>query len=253
MVNVVLLAAGYATRLYPLTEKFPKPLLKVADRPIVNHLLDRILDIGEEEVGEVICVTNDRYARAFEEWKALQNFPFPITIVNDKSTDNDNRLGAVKDIALGLESAKTPRDTWVLAGDNIFEFDMKAFYQKALARKGSVTLACFDVKDKELAKQYGILELGEGNKVKSFHEKPVEPLSTLASTGIYYFTAETLGLFQQFLEDPESNPDAPGFYIQWILGRVSVFAEPLDGIWYDIGDLDSLKRADEVFKELKRS
>jgi len=253
MVNVVILAAGYATRLYPLTENFPKPLLKVADRPILNHLLDRVLDIGEEAIGEVICVTNDRYAGPFEEWKKVQDFSFPLTIVNDGSTSNDDRLGAVKDIALGLESAKTPRDTWVLAGDNIFEFDMKSFYQKALGRKGGVTLACFDVKDKELATQYGILESDETGQVKSFQEKPEKPLSTMASTGIYYFTEETLGRFQEFLEDPESNPDAPGFFIQWLLGRVPVFAEPLDGIWYDIGDLDSLKRADEVFKELKRS
>ncbi len=250
MFNVVLLAAGYATRLYPLTENFPKPLLDVADKTIVNHFLDRLAAAGSE-IGEVICVTNDRYAEHFEKWKNKQSFSFPIKVINDGTRTNETRLGAVRDVQLGIQALKMPGDLMVVAGDNIFDSDLGEFVKNAKTRKDAVTLACIDVEDKELAKKYGILKLGKAGKVDEFCEKPSDPPSTLASTGIYYFPKSTLSFFEKFLNEKGSNPDAPGFYIKWLVDQIPVYGEPLNGIWYDIGDKQSLEEADKIFRRLE--
>jgi len=249
MLNVVILAAGYATRLYPLTENFPKPLLKVGGKPIVNYLLEALEPIASE-IQEVLCVTNDKYTSAFEAWQKDLCYPAPVRTLNDGTRSNEDRLGAIRDIHLGLRAFKAPADTIVLAGDNIFDFDLVSFCRKAKKRPSSVSLACTDVGDRELAKQYGILELGPDGRILKFHEKPQTPPSTLASTGIYFFAQETLPLFDEFLSE-KRNGDAPGFYISWLVNRTQVFGEPLQGIWYDIGDLASLKKADGIFSNLK--
>ena len=249
MLNVIILAAGYATRLYPLTENFPKPLLKVAGKPIINYLLDSLRPLASE-IGEVACVTNDKYASTFESWQKEMSYPCPIRIVNDGTRTNEDRLGAVRDIHMGLDSFQKQADVMVLAGDNIFDFDLLSFYHNAKNHKGAVTLACTDIKDRELAKQYGILELDAENRIVKFHEKPKAPPSTLASTGIYYFSQPALTYFDQFLSEKSTSGDAPGFYIGWLVGRAPLYGEPLEGIWYDIGDLNSLKNADEIFKNV---
>jgi len=250
MFNVIVLAAGYATRLYPLTENFPKPLLEVAQKPMMNHLLDRLLPISDQ-IGNVTCVTNNKFVHHFEDWNEKQNLPFSIHILNDGSRTNEDRLGAIRDIHLALNSFEEKGDVMVIAGDNIFDFNLKSFYLKALSYPESVTLACTDVKDRELAKHYGILQLGKDGEVIQFSEKPSEPLSTLASTGIYYFPETTLDLFDRYLKEKGLNPDAPGFYISWLLDKASVFGQPLKGVWYDIGDLKSLREANEIFEGLK--
>lgn len=250
MAHVVILAAGYATRLYPLTENFPKPLLEVGGKPIINHLLDALQPISKEISG-VACVTNDLYAPHFEKWAKELNVPFPVSVVNDGTRTNDTRLGAIRDIGLAAESFNNNDDLLVLAGDNIFDSDLALFYQKSKSRPNSVTLACIDVGDRKLATQYGILEVGEESRIVQFHEKPKNPPSTLASTGIYFFSQSTLHFFNEFLNDKSLNHDAPGFFISWLVSRVPVYGELLDGIWYDIGDKASLKNADEIFTKKK--
>lgn len=249
MFNVLLLAAGYATRLYPLTENFPKPLLKVAGRPMLDHLLDHLLPI-KDQVGEIVCVTNDRFYAEFVKWQKTLPFPFEIKIVNDGSTTNDNRLGAIGDIQLALQNFKETRDTVILAGDNIFNFDLVKFFRTASKRDGA-TLASIDVGDRELAKRYGILKLDASGRITQFLEKPQDPPSTLASTGIYYFPKAILNFFDMFLKEGGTSKDAPGFYIGWLVGRAPVYGESLKGVWYDIGDLKSLNEADRVFLNLK--
>ncbi len=251
MFNVVLLAAGYATRLYPLTENFPKPLLKVGGKPIANYLLGSLSPLSSE-IQEIIVVTNNKYAPHFEDWTRDLKYTAPIRVVNDRTLSNEDRLGAIRDIELALQAFKSPLDTMVLAGDNIFDFDLEILYRKASARDKAVTLACTDVKDLELAKQYGILELDPSGRITKFHEKPKTPPSTMASTGIYFFSRETLPFFERFLSE-KHNGDAPGFYISWLVSRAQVFGEPLKGIWYDIGDLASLRKADEFFSNTRSS
>jgi glucose-1-phosphate thymidylyltransferase len=251
MFNVVLLAAGYATRLYPLTENFPKPLLKVAGKPILEFLLESLKPLVPQ-MNEIVCVTNDKYTGPFEDWKRTFSFPRPIRILNDGTRSNETRLGAIRDLELGLRSLPAGQDLMVFASDNIFTFDVAHFYQKAALRPEGITLACYDVKDLVLAKQYGILEIDSSSKIVKFTEKPKEPHSTLASTGIYYFPAATHRFFSEFLNTKGANPDAPGFFISWLLGRAQLFGEALEGIWYDIGDLASLKNADQVFTQFTK-
>jgi glucose-1-phosphate thymidylyltransferase len=215
------------------------------------HYLFEALEPLAPEMKEVICVTNDKYAPHFESWQKGFDFPSPVRILNDGTRTNETRLGAIQDIDLALKAFKQPDDVLILAGDNIFDFDLAALYQKAKSRKGSVTVGCTDVKDRGLAKQYGILELDSEERILKFYEKPQAPSSTLASTGIYFFSRSTFGLFGQFLAEKSTNGDAPGYFVSWLIGRVPLYGEVLEGIWYDIGDLASLKKADEAFAAKK--
>lgn len=238
--KAIILCAGYSVRLYPLTEKTPKPLLPVGGRPILDHLLEKVR--GVREVNQIYAVSNGKFARNFEKWsKGLKKADVPVRIVNDGTLTNETRLGAIGDLKLVLKQEKIEDDLLVLAGDNYFTFDLSEFVNKALLHKPAPSVGLFDVRDRCLAKNYGLVEVDADGKMTAFFEKPDEPPTTVASTGVYFFPQEILPSLDQYLLE-KNNPDAPGYFVKWLAKKKEVYGILLSGIWYDIGDLASYQK-----------
>ena len=247
MIDVILLCAGYATRLYPLTQNQPKPLLPVAGRPILEWILDRLKNV--RGMGSVWVVTNHRFASHFERWAKEARFPWPIGVVDDQTTTNENRLGAIGDLGFVLRQKKiSAKDLLVIAGDNLFDFDLQEFVDAAAKKRPHGAIAIYDVKDRVLARQYGLVRLGAENRVTEFYEKPQDPPTTLASCGIYWLPAESLVFLDSYLADGH-NADQPGHYMRWLSEKDGLFAIPLQGSWYDIGDRASYEKANGLFRD----
>ncbi len=241
--DAIILAAGYATRLYPLTENTPKPLLKVAGKPMVEHIINKLEEL--DIINKIYIVTNDKFEQNFIEW--LHNFDAkkPVEIINDHTKSNDDRLGALGDILYVIDTKKIDDDLAVIAGDNFFDFslpDVIGLFQK---RKSNIVVL-HDVKDLELAKQYGVVEVKDGTVI-NFEEKPAQPKSTLISTGIYLFSKKTLSLIKKYIDDGNS-PDKTGSFIEWLHKRDKVYAHVTDKPWYDIGDFEQLEKANKHYK-----
>ncbi|HYZ77800.1 MAG TPA: nucleotidyltransferase family protein [Gaiellaceae bacterium] len=233
--RALILAAGYATRLYPLTRDRPKPLLDVGGRALVDWILDRIAEVSEIE--EVHLVTNAKFAPAFRAWA-----PPHVVVHDDGTRDEEDRLGAIGDLAfVGLGGD----DLLVVAGDNLFDFSLRELVAFWRAKGRASAVALYDVGDVELARKYGIVELDEQARIVSFLEKPDDPPSTLAATATYLFHREHLALVPRYLEEGNS-PDQPGRFVAWLQAREPVYGYRLEGEWLDIGDHDQLRHADAV-------
>lgn len=243
--KAIFLCAGYATRLYPLTKDCPKSLLDVAGRPILNYLMDFVLKI--KSVDGVFIVTNDKFFKAFTDWKEKHYSKASVQVLNDGTTTNENRLGAIRDMQFALKQGKVSDDVLVLASDNLFDTDIRELIQSAEKNRPYVSVGVYDVKDLALASRYGLVQVDKNRKITQFFEKPSNPTTTLASTGIYFFPKENLKLLDQYLESHQ-NPDAPGHYVKWLVENSQVFAFPFQGTWYDIGDYASYQNADRAFR-----
>lgn len=245
--KIILLCAGYATRLYPLTENTPKPLLPVGGRPMLEWILDRVKLIDGVEAAYVI--TNHKFAGHFADWSKKVKYPWPIEAIDDQTTSNENRLGAIGDLAYALKQKKIGNeDILVIAGDNLFTFDLVEFIKTAKANRPHGAIAVYDVKDKELAKQYGLVRTDAKGKVLEFLEKPQNPPTTLASCGLYWLPAETRLLLDRYI-DGGHNPDQPGHYMKWLAETAGLYAVPLKGEWLDIGDRASYDKANARFQK----
>jgi glucose-1-phosphate thymidylyltransferase len=229
--KALILAAGYATRLRPLTDSIAKPLLPVGGRPMVDWILDRI---AETSADEIHLVTNARFAPDFERWAADKD----VTVHDDGTTSNDDRLGAIGDIAfVGLDD-----DLLAIASDNLFDYSLADYESYWRAKEGSC-IAVYDVGGIELAKQYGIVDVDENDRVIDFVEKPERPPTTLCATATYLYTREHARLVSTYL-DEGNPPDQPGNYVAWLHKREPVYAYRFPGEWYDIGDREQLLEAD---------
>jgi glucose-1-phosphate thymidylyltransferase len=247
-VKAILLCAGYATRLYPLTKDKPKPLLPVADRPILNYLLERLSHVSDTD--RTFVITNEKFSAAFRAWqKGLGAAGAGVEVLSDGTTTNENRLGAIRDIAYVLKEKKVEDDILVLAGDNLFDFDLRHFVAQASRKRPHASIGVYDVQDLKLASRYGLVETASGGRITRFLEKPAQPTTTLASTGVYFFPREHRVFLDRYLASLE-NPDAPGHYISWLVSADQVFAFSFQGTWYDIGDFESYHKADESFRRL---
>lgn len=244
--KAILLCAGYATRLKPLTDTLPKPLLPLAGRPMIDYLIDQLKFIPD--LDQIILVSNAKFFDSFQKWKEKTHRDLPIHILNDGSTDNENRLGAIRDIAFAISEEKIVDDCLVLAGDNYFDSDLQLFAQQAILKSPKVTIAVYDVRNRELAKRYGLVVCDQDGFVSGFQEKPQDPKTTLASTGVYCFPKSNLKLINEYLRNHQ-NPDAPGNYIQWLVGQGQVFSFSFKGTWYDIGDFESYRKADQEIRQ----
>jgi len=240
------LAAGYATRLYPLTKKFPKPLLKIAGKPLIEYIIDKVKEI--EEINEVIIVSNAKFYNNFLEWKNNFESEISIKILDDGSTANENRLGALKDIMFALEKENINEDTLILAGDNLFEFSLKEFYDYYKEKKTSITVA-YDTKDIEIVRnRHGVVILDDNNKIVDFQEKPAEPKSTIKSIACYILTKEAIKLLEQYIKEG-NNTDAPGFFLEWLSKKTDIYAFLISKPVYDIGNMENYKKADEIYSD----
>src|SRR4051812_2657556 len=244
--KVLILAAGYATRLYPLTLNQPKPLLPVAGKPMIEYVLDNLAPIGG--IDRVYVVTNAKFADHFQNWadqyratKAKLDF----TIVNDQSTDDSNKLGAIGDLHLVITKEKVDDDLIVVAGDNLFSQSLEAFGAVCRAKKAPV-LGVYDVKSLEQVKKYSSIELSSDGKITSFLEKPQNPKSSLIGIALYYYPKTVLPLIKQYIAEG-NNPDQPGRLIQWLFPKTPVYTWTVPGLWFDIGSKETLDEANRIF------
>ena len=249
-IKVMILAAGYAVRLQPLTTNTPKPLLRIGGRAIIDRIMDK-LDKVDDIKSPVYVITNDKFFGNFDIWAKSVKHRCGVSIINDGSTTNDNRLGAIKDMSLVIESESISDDLLVIAGDNLFDFDIKNFLAFANKKNEGVSVALHDIGDIGLAKNFGVVAIDGDNKVVEFQEKPENPKTTLISTGIYYFPKNKLSFIKEYVK-MQNKMDAPGYYMSWLAQRDKVYGFAFKEDWYDIGNIESYKKADgEYFKKEK--
>jgi len=231
----IILAAGYATRLYPLTENIPKPLLEVAGTSILDRIVDKIEKVIE--IDEIIIVSNHKFYKQFQEWSTLYSGNKLISIIDDGTTDNEHRLGAIRDITFAIEEKEIDEDLIVLAGDNLFDFEITNFVQ-FFKIKQTDCITTHIIEDMERIKRTGVAELDHNYKLINFEEKPDEPKSAYAVPPFYIYKKETLSLMEEFIEQG-NNGDAPGMFLSWLLERQPIHAFFFNGNRYDIGTIDS--------------
>ena len=249
--NVLILAAGYATRLYPLTKTKAKPLLEVAGKPMIEWVLDNLAPVPGIET--IYVVTNAKFADDFQRWADQykeRNPKLNFKIINDGSSDDSNKLGAIGDINLVLtRESIASSDLIIVAGDNLFSAPLTDFVDAA---RGSVaTLATCDVGDREAMKKYASITTNADGVITNFEEKPQDPKSTLAGIALYYYSREVLPLFTTYIA-AGNNPDQPGRFVQWLYQRKPVKTFQIAGTWFDIGSKETLEEANTVFAKFRR-
>jgi glucose-1-phosphate thymidylyltransferase len=243
-VKAVVLAAGYATRLYPLTLDRPKPLLEVGGRAILDRLLEQLAEIASLE--HVFVVTNARFAADFREflqtWEPPRAHP-SISVVDDGTTSDDNKLGAIGDLELVIRRHRLADDLLVAAGDSIFTgAPLDEFARLGLAKEAPL-IAVYDVGDREAIKRFSAITTDDDGRILAFEEKPSEPQSTLAGIALYFYPRSVLPLIRSYLQEG-NNPDQPGRLVQWLYPRLPVYTWLVPGRWYDIGSKETLAEAD---------
>lgn len=242
--KALVLAAGYATRLYPLTRTVAKPLLPLAGRPMLDYLLDRIRVV--RDVDEVHVVTNHRFADSVAAWARTRD----VVVHDDGTTSEDDRLGAIGDIQFVVDRAGLAGEhLLVVAGDNLFDYSLADFADWWGGLGASSAVVLYDVGDVELVKKYSSVELDATGRLTGFLEKPESPSSTLVATAAYLFHREHVPLIRRYLDEGNSA-DQPGRLVAWLVPRVPVYGHPVAGDWRDIGDADQLRDADNHLRGL---
>jgi glucose-1-phosphate thymidylyltransferase len=244
--KVLILAAGYGTRLYPLTLRQAKPLLAVAGQPMIEYVLDNIAPIGGIE--RVYVVTNARFAGDFQRWSdqyRATKSKLDFTIVNDQSTEEGNKLGAIGDMHLVITKERVDDDLIVVAGDNLFSQSLEGFGAFCRQKQAPV-LAVYDVGSLEEIKKYNSISLDGGGRITFFEEKPKAPTSTLTGIALYYYPKSVLPMIQQYMAE-KNNPDQPGRLVQWLYSRTPVYTWRVPGLWFDIGSKENLEEANRIF------
>jgi glucose-1-phosphate thymidylyltransferase len=242
----VLLCAGYATRLYPLTENQPKPLLSVGEKPIVEHIIDRVSKL--EDIDEILIVTNSKFAPHFVSWLNDYKSEKQIKIIDDGTLNNKDRLGAVGDINFVLKHENIAGDLLVVAGDNLFEFSLNELISFFKQKQHSVLAFC-DLKDKrKISKKYGAGILDEDGKLVDFEEKPEHPKSTLAATVVYVLTQKDVERIGEYLKSSE-RWDNPGDFMVWLSNKVPVYGFTFSEKWFDIGSFEALEEAYSAYEK----
>ena len=236
----ILLAAGYATRLYPLTENFPKPLLKVGEKTILDWLMDDV----KELVDEFIVISNHKFAGHFQAWADAHTLP--ITVVDDGTSTNETRLGAVKDIQYAVDKLGIDEDVLVLAGDNVLDFSLVPFVRFGQENSCSCIM-CYEENDLAKQQRTAIITTDPDNVITSYEEKPKEPKSNMAVPPFYYYLAEDVKKIPAALE-AGCGYDAPGSFAAWLSSQTTMKAYRMPGSRYDIGNLESYEKIKASYK-----
>ena len=242
----ILLCAGYATRLYPLTENFPKSLLKVGGKSIIDYTLDKVNEI--DEVDEIYLVTNAKYAPHFEKWVNEKNNEKKIIVFNDGTTSNDDRLGAIGDIQFVIDEANVNDDILVLATDNLYEFKLLDFYNFYKIKKSPCV--CVKQEENEILKRLGVANLDEDMKILSFEEKPENPKGKYGVYAEYIYPKDVVPKIKTYLDEGNSC-DAPGNLIGYMYQKMPTYAYIFSGNCFDVGTHDSLKYVNDLYNERK--
>lgn len=251
--KLLVLAAGYATRLRPLTDNQAKPLLPVRGRPMIDHVLDKFHDCPA--IDSVYVVSNSRFAPQFEAWAqtVAQQHPgcgWNVRVFDDGTRSNDDRLGAIGDIHFVLNAAQVDDDLIVVAGDNLFSAPLANYVREA--QRLGILIGVYDVGNLELIKQYNNIALAPdesqgppAERITFFEEKPAQPVSTLTAIALYHYPRQSLKLIRQYIAEG-NNPDQPGRLVQWLVPRTACYAYRISGLWLDIGSKESYEAAQHL-------
>ncbi len=237
----LVLAAGYATRLYPLTENFPKPLLKVGEKTILDWLLDDIENA--KLVDEYVVISNHKYAHHFAAWASAK--PYKITVVDDGTQSNETRLGAVKDIQFAIDALQLDDDMLVIAGDNVLDFSLVNFIRYAKEKNTSCIMRYYEENTEKL-KKCGVISIDENDLVTHMVEKPADPPSNWCCPPFYYYTRQDSKRINDGIT-AGCGTDAPGSYISWLCSITDVYAMEMPGKRYDIGNLASYEQVQREY------
>ncbi len=235
----LILAAGYATRLYPLTENFPKPLLKVGEKTILDWLLDDLRGAGGPE--GFVVISNHRFAGHFRDWA-----PADVTVVDDGTNSNETRLGAVRDILFAIDSLGLDEDLLVMAGDNVLDFSLRRFLAYA-REKGTSCIMRYYEEDAQRLRKCGVVEVDGRDRIRSMEEKPAEPRSHWCCPPFYYLVREDVRRVPEAIA-AGCGTDAPGSLLAWLARQTAVHAMEMPGKRFDIGNLESYKQVCESYK-----
>ena len=243
--KALILAAGYATRLYPLTKKYPKPLLEVKGRPIINYVIDKLTQVSG--INEIYVVTNSKFISEFKKWVKTVKSSKKITLVNDLTKNNQDRLGAIGDINFVIKKKKIQEDLLVVGGDNLFSGSLQGFLSAAEKNIAPAAIGVYRLKRKNDASRYGVVKLDKLKRVINFQEKPKHPKSNLVAMCLYYISKKYLNMIDVYMQDKKGKTDATGSYIAWLKDKVDVYGYVFSGSWFDIGDYQYLNAAKEKF------
>jgi glucose-1-phosphate thymidylyltransferase len=242
--KAVILAAGYATRLRPLTDTIKKELLPVGGRPIIDWIVDRVEEV--DEIDEIHVVTNHRFASDLQTWAETRG---GVTVHDDGTTSNEDRRGAIGDLYFTVEQARLQGDhVLVIAGDNLFDYSLARYVDWWHGKGTASAIAVRRIPDRELIKQYGVVTIDDDERITSIVEKPDDPQSDLAATATYLYHREHAALLQEYLEAGNS-PDQPGRFPVWLVERVPIYGYAFEGLWMDVGDREQLLQADNLLRE----
>lgn len=243
----LILAAGYATRLYPLTENFPKPLLKVGEKTILDWLIDDIDTLGM--VDQYVVISNHKFAQHFDAWakEKSQN----IVVVDDGTSTNETRLGAVCDVQYAIDQLKLDDDMLVIAGDNVLDFSLTKFMAYAEQKKTSCIMRYYEASEQKLTK-CGVVEIDEQDRILGMEEKPAQPKSHWCCPPFYFYAREDAKRVREAIDGKECGTDAPGSFIAWLCKKTAVHAMEMPGSRYDIGNIESYRKVCEEYKGITR-
>lgn len=245
--KALILAAGYATRLYPLTLDRPKALLPIAGKAIIDYIVNQIETI--DSIDELVVISNHKFFPHFSKWSEERQSRLSIKILNDNTTDDSNKLGAIGDIQFAIDTLGIDDDLLIMAGDNIFTFELNNYYNAFLSKKSDMILVKEMDNPNDLRRMANVETDSEG-RVIGMEEKPENPKTNLAAFASYIYKKDTVPLIKQYL-DEGNNPDAPGFFPSWLYKIKSLYAYKFTGECYDIGTHESYKEVNEIFEALK--
>jgi glucose-1-phosphate thymidylyltransferase len=244
--KVLILAAGYGTRLASVIKDTPKPLIPVGNKPLIDYVVDTLGDI--KSLTEIVVVSNNKFTPHFQQWAASKvRRKCPIRIVNDGTNTPEERLGSVGDIQYVWQRESSLDDWLIIGGDNLFDGNMGQFMDFAISKSPAITIGVYDINDIQAATKFGVLAINTDQKVISFQEKPSKPASSLITMCLYYFPKKTLAFLDEYLRESKAV-DAAGSYIKWLSEKKNVYGFQFSGKWYDIGSLESLNDARDHFK-----
>jgi len=242
--KAIILAAGYATRLYPLTIDKPKALLPIADKPIIDYIVDEIETI--DAIDELVVVSNHKFYPHFSEWADKRESRLKLIVLNDNTTDDTNKLGAIGDIQFAIDTLNLDDDLLIMAGDNIFTFALKDYYD-AFRQNNCDQILVKEIDSIDDLRRMANVETDKNGMVKGMEEKPQNPKTNLAAFASYIYRKDTVPMIKKYL-DEGNNPDAPGFFPSWLYKYRNVYAYKFDGECYDIGTPESYKEVNEIFR-----
>lgn len=242
----LILAAGYGRRLYPLTKEYPKPLLKVKDKPIIDYIIPKLNQI--KEIKKIWVITNHKFFPYFIKWEKKKNFKKPLELIDDLTSSYERRRGALKDIDFAIKKKNIKDDLIIVGGDNLFDEGLKGFVSYIKKKRNYFVIGLYKLKDRSLARYYGVARINQKKQLIDFEEKPLSPKSDLVGMCLYYFPKDKFFLLDEYLSKNKLS-DATGNFISWLYKREKVYTYTFKGLWYDIGEHCFLKEAEERFRK----